>query len=618
MQPAPPLTTTCTSSCPLHCSRKARLAQQSQKFAMRLLNVHTLKLHTFYGDAIPKYTILSHTWLAADEEVTFLHLQTQESAIWRRLPGAKKILYTCQQARDYGHNWAWVDTCCIDKSNNAELSEAINSMFRWYQRSEVCYVYLSDYVCRPNSDLFASRWWTRAWTLQELVAPECVRFFDAHWQEIGTKSDRADDIASRMSIDVGTLRDSKRMYSQCVAQRMSWAAHREATREEDLAYSLLGIFNINMTMQYGEGEKAFVRLQQEIMRTTNDMSTFAWGFDPRPLEEVCSTQTDRLAKLHRLEIINAGTMPGQISTYGLYADSPRRFRLAQIEHLALDIDDLGCEERHGVQNLKTMVVRYAHGSTIFHNRCTVALLPCRIARGPSHYLVGILLRGWHQNASRNMRHAFRGEVFSCLVRGDHAIGAMQDSVKIDPRENQLLQQPATYCSPDRTLLIKMDNMAYYPFRVLQPVELVQVPSHRDIFMISRFDSRRSTVILRFRHPGAKLSVFVGFTTYQDIRQDGRKLHRCVIRPEPSSTTNDILQEIHNSLELSSADSAPKVCGLDSCKHDCLRVTVETTFVFNQALTTLTLARKKKGSYDKGPYTAAVCVAQKDRLGSSRK
>ena len=235
---------------------------------MRLLNVHTYKLHTFYGDAIPKYAILSHTWLAADEEVTFLHLQTQEATTWRRLPGAKKIFYTCQQARDDGHTWAWVDTCCIDKSNNAELSEAINSMFRWYQTSEVCYVYLSDYVYRPNSDLFTSRWWTRAWTLQELVAPEHVRFFDAHWQEIGTKSDRAHDIALRTSIDVETLHDSKLMYLQCVAQRMSWAAHREATREEDLAYSLLGIFNINMTMQYGEGEKAFVRLQQEITRTT--------------------------------------------------------------------------------------------------------------------------------------------------------------------------------------------------------------------------------------------------------------------------------------------------------------------------------------------------------------
>ena len=586
---------------------------------MRLLNVHTYKLHTFYGDAIPKYAILSHTWLAAEEEVTFLHLQTQESATWRQLPGAKKIVYTCRQARADGYKWAWVDTCCIDKSNNAELSEAINSMFRWYQRSEVCYVYLSDYVCRSNSDLFTSRWWTRAWTLQELVAPEHVQFVDAHWQEIGTKSDRAQDIASRMSIDVGTLRDSKRMYSQCVAQRMSWAAHREATREEDLAYSLLGIFNINMTMQYGEGEKAFVRLQQEIMRTTNDMSTFAWGFDPRPLEEVCSKQTDRPGDLHGLRLIYSDPMLGQISTYGLYADSPRRFRRAQIEHLALDIDDFGCEERHGVQNLKTMVVRYAPQTETFHHRCIIALLPCSIARGPSHYLVGILLRGWHRNASRNMRHAFRGEVFSCLVRGEHAIKAIQDSVKIDPRENQLLQQPLGYRSPDRTLLIKMDNMSYYPFRILQPVELVQVPSDQDIFMISRFDSGNSTVILRFRHPGAKLSIFVGFTTYQEDRGHGRKAHRCVIRPEPSSTTNDfLLKEIHNSLELSSAPSAFGVCGLDSCKHDCLRVTVETTFVFNQALTTLTLARTKQGSYDEDAYTAAVCVAPKDRLGRSRK
>ena len=283
------------------------------------------------------------------------------------------------------------------------------------------------------------------------------------------------------------------------------------------------------------------------------------------------------------------------------------------------MDDFGCEERHGVQNLKTMMVRYAPNSTIFHHRCTIALLPCSIARGPSHYLVGILLRGsgWHANASRNMRHAFRGEVFSCLVRGEHAIRAIQDSVKIDPRENQLLQQPVDYRSPDRTLLIKMDNMAYYPFRILQPVDLVQVPSHKDIFMINRFDSRSTTVILRFRHPGAKLSIFVGFTTYQEDRVNGRKHHRCVIRPEPSSTTNkSLLKEIHNLLELSSAPSPFGVCGRDSCKHDCLRATVETTFVFNQALTTLTLARKKKGSYDKGPYTAAVCVAPKDILGDS--
>jgi hypothetical protein len=586
---------------------------------MRLLNVHTFKLYTFYGDAIPKYAILSHTWLAADEEVTFLHLQTQAPATWRQLPGAKKIFYTCQQAREDGHTWAWIDTCNIDKSNNAELSEAINSMFRWYQASDVCYVYLSDYVYRPNSVLFTSRWWTRAWTLQELVAPEHVRFFDAHWQEIGTKSDRADDIASRMRIDVGTLRDSKRMYSQCVAQRMSWAAHRKATREEDLAYSLLGIFNINMTMQYGEGEKAFVRLQQEITRTTSDMSIFAWGFEPKPLEEVCSEQTDGLAKLHGLETINTATMTGQISTYGLYADSPRRFRLAQIEHLALDINDFGCEERHGVQILKTMVVRYADWNTHsghkqMWNSWTIALLPC-ITRGPSHYLVGILLRRWRQDASRNMRHAFKGEVFSCLIRGEHVIEALQDSVKIDPRGNQLLQQPVDYIKRDRTLLIKMEDMEYYPFRILQPAEWIQVPSHQDIFSMSDRPLDH-TVILRFRHPGAKLSVFVGFTTYETILHGGRKLHRCVIRAEPSSTSTDfVLKNIHNLVEFPLTDLDPGLgaCGHRSCKHDCLLFTAETTFVFNQALTTLTLARSNEGSYDRS--MAAVCVKPKDRLGS---
>lgn len=590
---------------------------------MRLLNVHTLRLQTFYGDAIPKYAILSHTWLAADEEVTFLHLQTQEPATWRQLPGAKKIFYTCQQARDDGHTWAWIDTCNIDKSNNAELSEAINSMFRWYQRSEVCYVYLSDYVHRPNSDLFTSRWWTRAWTLQELVAPERVQFFDAHWHEIGTKLDRADEIASRMSIDVGTLRDSKLMYSQCVAQRMSWASHRQATREEDLAYSLLGIFNINMTMQYGEGEKAFVRLQQEITRTTSDMSIFAWGFDPRPLEAVCSEKTDGQAQKLGLETINAGIVPGQISTYGLYADSPRRFQPAQIKHLALDIGNFGCEERHGVQNLNTMVVRSGlEGRRIrsiaWSTAWSIALLPCIITRSSSHYLVGILLRRWQYDTSRNMRHAFRGEVFSCLVRSEHVMEATQDSIKIEPKENQLLQQPAIFLASDKTLLINMEDMEYYPFRILQPEQLVQVPSHRDIYMLG---SSNSVVILRFQHPGAKTSVFVGFNTHEIMLLSGRKLHACVILAIPSSTSTEfMLEKIHNSVENPYANPDPGLgaCGRGSCerKHDCLRIIVETTTVFNQALTTLTMARVKGSSCDRS--MKAVCVPPEDRLGSFRK
>lgn len=575
---------------------------------MRLLNVHTYKLHTFYGDAIPKYAILSHTWLAADEEVTFLHLQTQESTTWRQLPGAKKIFYTCQQARDDGHTWAWVDTCCIDKSNNAELSEAINSMFRWYQRSEVCYVYLSDYVYRPNSDLFTSRWWTRAWTLQELVAPEHVRFFDAHWQEMGTKSERADEIASKMSIDVGTLRDSKLMYLQCVAQRMSWAAHREATREEDLAYSLLGIFSINMTMQYGEGEKAFVRLQQEITRTTSDMSIFAWGFDPRLVEDVCIEQSNAFAS-SGLSLITANIDPRQVSEYGLYADSPRRFQSTQIEHLAYNIGDV--EERRGVQNLKTMVVQSVGWSQLVlaWELWSLALLPCFLRSFP-HCLVGILLIEWHPSASRNMRHAFRGEVFSCLIRSEHISGAFQHSVKIDSVENRLYQRQFLDHFPQHTLSVKTEGMEYYPFEILEPADWVQDCNDQTCFSMPIILTRHITV-LKFQHRGASTSILVGFTQGPSTEK-----HNCVIRAELSSTSIESARMIViGAIESPSIDPVYGVCGRYSCTHDCLCVTAETTIAFNQTLTTITLAKSKDGSYDNG--MAAICVLPEDRLGSLR-
>lgn len=300
----------------------------------------------------------------------------------------------------------------------------------------------------------------------------------------------------------------------------------------------------------------------------------------------------------------------QISTYGLYADSPRRFRLAQIENLALDMDDFGCEERHGVQNLKTMVVRYANWNTIVDpvlawKSWSIALLPC-IPRGPSHYVVGILLRGWHQNASRNMRYAFKGEVFSCLVRGEHVIEALQESVKIIPRENHPLQQLVDHTKRDRTLRVKMEDMEYYPFRILQPVEWVQAPSHRDIF--SMFTGPTSSIIiLKFQHPGAIWSVLVGFTLYEVTPEDGRKVHRCVIQVEPSSTSTDLLlKNIQKEIELPHFDTRLRACARGSCKHDCLRITVETTTVFNQAMTTLTLAKSNPGS----PSTSsspAVCL-----------
>jgi hypothetical protein len=192
-----------------------------------------------------------------------------------------KIQGKCEKARSLGFEYAWVDTCCIDKSSSAELSEAINSMFQWYRRADVCLVYLSD--LSPNSDIDdcmpRCRWFTRGWCLQELIAPKDVRFYNNSWQHIGHKSTtRLKGLISRITkIDQAVLSDATLLPTLSVARRMSWSSQRVTTRPEDIAYCLLGIFEINMPMLYGEGEKAFLRLQEEIIKRSNDLSIFAWG-----------------------------------------------------------------------------------------------------------------------------------------------------------------------------------------------------------------------------------------------------------------------------------------------------------------------------------------------------
>ncbi|PMD30347.1 HET-domain-containing protein [Hyaloscypha variabilis F] len=243
---------------------------------MRLLHTKTLKLHEFFGTSIPPYTILSHTW---DEgEVSFQELQ---SGSGESKAGYDKIRGCCEIAASDGFEYAWVDTCCIDKTSSAELSEAINSMYSWYRTSDVCYVYLADVL--PNLDAKArdeairkSRWFTRGWTLQELIAPSSVIFYDSRWHELGTKESLEILISDITKIDGAVLRDADKIESFSVAQRMSWASTRVTTRVEDIAYCLLGIFGVHMPMLYGEGDHAFVRLQEEIMRTTADHSIFAW------------------------------------------------------------------------------------------------------------------------------------------------------------------------------------------------------------------------------------------------------------------------------------------------------------------------------------------------------
>ncbi|KAK1760153.1 heterokaryon incompatibility protein-domain-containing protein [Echria macrotheca] len=255
---------------------------------MRLINTKTLELEDVFGQP-PRYAILSHTWELGGEVSyqDFLRPEVRETK-----SGFNKIKLTCDQARKDGLDYAWVDTCCIDKTSSADLSEAINSMFKWYQKAAVCYAYLVDVPGigdKQDSDakFASSRWFTRGWTLQELIAPETVRFFSFDWVELGNKVSLSDTLHNITRIRKWILLGLEYIQQVSVAERMSWAAHRQTTREEDTAYCLMGLFNVNMPMLYGEGSKAFLRLQEEILKETDDHSLFAWraSVEAEPLGE---------------------------------------------------------------------------------------------------------------------------------------------------------------------------------------------------------------------------------------------------------------------------------------------------------------------------------------------
>nr|RBQ96575.1 hypothetical protein FVER53263_12554 [Fusarium verticillioides] len=237
----------------------------------------------FYGER-PKYAILSHTW-ESQQEVTYQDSNLESS---KSKTGYQKILKTCELAISDGFEYVWIDTCCIDKSSSAELTEAINSMFLWYQEASICYVYLADKF--EGSSLGDCRWFSRGWTLQELIAPEVITFFDNSWGCIGSKNSLMGQLTAITQIDPDILGHNAPVSSACIAKRLSWAAGRKTTRAEDVAYCLLGICNIHMPMLYGEGKAAFRRLQEEIIRSTCDLSILAWT-PPQssevPKEEYC-------------------------------------------------------------------------------------------------------------------------------------------------------------------------------------------------------------------------------------------------------------------------------------------------------------------------------------------
>ncbi|KAG9231096.1 heterokaryon incompatibility protein-domain-containing protein, partial [Amylocarpus encephaloides] len=246
---------------------------------MRLINAKTYALEEFWDEHAEKYAILSHRW--EDGEVSLQDIESPTALSVIQKKGLGKIKWSCKQALKDGLQYVWVDTCCIDKKSSAELSEAINSMFRWYKASTVCYGFLSDVDSSSSfrnmeRQIRLSKWFTRGWTLQELIAPQDVVFYDQQWKQLGTKHSMRKLLSEVTAIDEEILDGSVPITNYSIAQRMSWIAGRTTTCVEDTAYCLLGIFDVNMPMLYGEGEKAFSRLQQEIIKHSDDQTILAW------------------------------------------------------------------------------------------------------------------------------------------------------------------------------------------------------------------------------------------------------------------------------------------------------------------------------------------------------
>jgi hypothetical protein len=213
-------------------------------------------------------------------------------------------------------------------------------MYAWYRNADVCYVYLADLEPGTRDDLAQTlrncRWFTRGWTLQELIAPLKVHFFDMEWNYRGDKESLADLLESRTGIPGRLLRSQSALSDYSVARRMSWAAMRETTRLEDKAYCLLGIFDVNMPLIYGEGMKAFDRLQTAILQTTSDLSIFAWTDDRVPCPQYAGALAESPRQFAGCGNINA--VGGGSSIYGNFIITNKGIQLETFLY-AYPVDD---------------------------------------------------------------------------------------------------------------------------------------------------------------------------------------------------------------------------------------------------------------------------------------
>ncbi|KAF1965815.1 HET-domain-containing protein [Bimuria novae-zelandiae CBS 107.79] len=262
---------------------------------MRLLHFDALGrlvLTDFRGKAIPPYAILSHRW--SDSEILLEDIAS--GAYKDRQEGYRKLKFCAKQAFQDKLQFFWIDTCCIDRWDLRERSKAINSMFQWYKNATRCYVFLSDVSLSTATEstatessqrsdweaaFRASAWFTRGWTLQELIAPVSVEFFTYEGQRIGDKASLDELLHAITSIPLKALRNCP-LEHFTISERERWAENRRTTEEEDIIYCLLGVLGISVPTVYGEGkESARSRLQAEVEAANNVPSIIPFSRNPR-------------------------------------------------------------------------------------------------------------------------------------------------------------------------------------------------------------------------------------------------------------------------------------------------------------------------------------------------
>lgn len=371
------------------------------------------------------------------------HVTSVPESIWDDPELSPKIKMACAIAREAGYWYIWIDSCCIDKTSSSELSEAINSMYAWYGDARICYAYLADVppgetTQSEDSDFRRSRWFTRGWTLQELIAPAKLVFLCAEWETIGSKHDLVDVLEEITGIDRDALLlDGTDLNKFSVAQRFSWASMRETERVEDHAYSLMGLFDINMPTLYGEGERAFRRLQEEILRRTPDQSLFAWGNVWKPFTDVdeeldegasvprakkyqCAAcfSTDKSSITSSVDnFVDAGTI-----TSVPHHEVRRRLQLSDLSPTEYTFTSYGIRMQLPVLPLSAVLHPNAtavpHGHSI--SQWYLAILGCEDGRYPDH-LLGRVCRILPSESGIDLLYAgwikVPGQAFSGMYKG---------------------------------------------------------------------------------------------------------------------------------------------------------------------------------------------------------